>query len=247
MKLLTSQDTIYIIAVSLVLYLFTGCSSTYYNTSLEPPPKFNKELDLLKPEAATTRSAKYTVKRGDTIWRIAYDHGTSPDAIIKRNHIKEVTDITPGQQLIIPAGFTGTRKTYFRTSSTLTGKSHASFIWPLQGKVLSRFGQWTGGKKNTGIDIKAFNGQSIKASKGGIVALISDTPDGWGRVVILQHDDGSYTWYAHNSEIFVKKGDRVAQGRTIAKAGSTGNAKRDKLHFKIFSHGMPVNPLYYLP
>ncbi len=258
----TPQDVICIITASFILYFFPGCSSTYYGPSLEPPSKFKRELDLLKTDvntpgyqkesdpiltnATTPRATRYTVKRGDTIWRIAYGYGVSPDTIIKHNHIKDVTDIKPGQQLIIPAGFTGTKRTSSGANLTLAKKSYESFIWPLQGKIISRFDQWVDNERNTGIDIQAYNGQVVKASKRGIVAMISDTPDGWGRVVILQHDDGSYTWYAYNSEILVKKGDNVTQGHIIARAGSTGRAKQDKLHFKIFLHGMPVNPSYYL-
>ena len=88
--------------------------------------------------------------------------------------------------------------------------------------------------------------EAVKASKSGVVVLTSDRPDGWGKVVVLQHNDGSYTWYAYNSRILVNKGDRVTQGQTIVKAGSTGRAKRDMLHFKIFLHGVPVNPTYLL-
>ncbi len=73
-----------------------------------------------------------------------------------------------------------------------------------------------------------------------------DTPGGWGKVVVIQHDDGTYTWYAYNSRILVKKGDRVLQGQTITEAGSTGKAEQDKLHFKIFLHGVPVNPISHL-
>jgi len=116
----------------------------------------------------------------------------------------------------------------------------------LRGKKLTYFGQWVDGQKNTGIDIQVAYGQTVKASKGGVVALVSETPDGWGKVAILQHYDGSYTWYAHNSKISVKKGDRIAQGQIIAKAGRTGKAEQNKLHFKIFLHGIPVNPLHHL-
>ena len=238
-----------IVIISLIANMLAGCA-TSDRTSMEPPPRFKKELDSLKLNTITPGSAKstrYTVKKGDTIWRIAYNHGVSPDSIINANNIRDVTNIKPGQQLIIPAGgISGTRKVSSKTTFPSSKKSNETFIWPLRGKILHGFEQWVDGYKNKGIDIQAVNGQAVKASKDGVVALTSDTPDGWGKVVVLQHDDGSYTWYAYNSRILVKKGDRVTQGQTIVRAGSTGRAKRDTLHFKIFLHGVPVNPTYHL-
>ena len=244
MRLFTYKEVFFIIIVSQIIYVFPGCVANY-RTSTKPPPRFQKQLDSLKPDIHTKKTTRYTIKKGDTIWKISYDYGVSPDSIVEANNIKDVTDIRPGQQLIIPAGIRSTKDKSIET--TLTKKTSESFIWPLNGRRLSDFGQWVDGERSTGIDIHTFNGQGVKASKGGIVALTSDIPDGWGKVIVLQHDDGSYTWYAYNSEILVKKGNKVTRGQIIAKAGSTGRAKQDKLHFKIFLHGVPVNPLYYLP
>ncbi len=240
-----------IIIILLIMNMLTGCATTHRTSN--PPPRLKKELDSLKPNtttsrpAKTTRSSKYTIKQGDTIWRIAFNHGVSPDDIIRINNIRDVANIKPGQQLMIPAkGITGTREVTSRASLSSGRQSNESFTWPLRGKILYGFDKWVDGSKNKGIDIQAFNGQAVKASKSGVVVLTSDRPDGWGKVVVLQHNDGSYTWYAYNSRILVNKGDRVAQGQTIVKAGSTGRAKRNMLHFKIFLHGVPVNPTYLL-
>ncbi len=245
MKLLAIKEAVCIIIIFLIAYVFPGCA-THHRPTTEPPPRFKKELDTLRSDRTTRKSTRYTVKKGDTIWRIAYNHGVSPDKIIKANHIKDTRDLKPGQRLIIPVGITSTRKTTSKATLKSTKRPSESFIWPLRGKKLTHFGQRIDGKKNTGIDIKTTYGQVVKASKSGVVSLISDAPDGWGKVAILQHYDGSYTWYAHNSKIFVKEGNRVTQGQTIAKAGSTGKAEQNKLHFKIFLHGVPVNPLYHL-
>ncbi|ODS31891.1 MAG: Murein hydrolase activator NlpD precursor, partial [Candidatus Scalindua rubra] len=228
MRFLALKGFGYIIIIFLFINILTGCA-TNYRTSMEPPPRLKKELDSLKSNVITPKSTRYTIKKGDTIWRIAYNHGVSPDSIVRINHIKDVTNIKPGQQLVIPVGFGSAKKTSSTTTLLSTKQSNESFIWPLHGKILYGFEQWIDGYKNKGIDIQTVNGQAVKASKGGVVALTSDTPDGWGKVVVLQHDDGSYTWYAYNSRILVKKGDSVAQGQIIAKAGSTGRAKQDKL------------------
>ena len=249
MKFLAPKKVVSTIIIFFVVTVISGCA-TQHRSSIEPPPRLQKELDSISSDTVTRKSLKstrYTIKKGDTIWRIAYNYGVSPDSIIKLNHINDVTNIKQGQRLIIPVGIASIQKKPSKTTlTTRTKRSRESFIWPLRGKILSGFGRWAGGDKNTGIDIQTVYGQAVKASKGGIVALTSDTPDGWGKVVILQHDDDSYTWYAYNSKILVKKGDKVGQGQTIARAGSTGRAKQDKLHFKIFLHSMPVNPTHYL-
>ncbi|MCR4289866.1 MAG: peptidoglycan DD-metalloendopeptidase family protein [Candidatus Scalindua sp.] len=234
-----------VVMVFLIMIFLTGCA-TSDRTVKHPPPKFKKELDSLKSNTITQKSTRYTIKKGDTIWRIAHNHGVLPDEIIKANNIKDVENIIPGQQLIIPRGVTVSSATPERMAPVYTKNLNESFKWPIRGKILFGFDEWIDGYKNNGIDIEAINGQPVKASKSGVVALTSDTPDGWGKVVVLQHDDGSYTWYAYNSRVLVKKGDYVLQEQTITEAGSTGRAKQDKLHFKIFLSGVPVNPISHL-
>ncbi len=240
-----------IVMLFLIMVFLTGCASGR-KTGMHPPLKLKRELDSLKPKtikpnSISQRHTRYTIKKGDTIWRIAHNHGVLPDAIVRANRIKNVENIKPGQRLIIPRGVTSTTTAApVRKASTYTKKLNESFKWPIRGNILFGFDKWIDGYKNKGIDIQAFNGQAVRASKSGVVALTSDTPDGWGKVVVLQHDDGSYTWYAYNSRILVKKGDHVIQGQTITKAGSTGKAKHDKLHFKIFLRGVPVNPIPHL-
>ncbi|KHE93704.1 MAG: peptidoglycan DD-metalloendopeptidase family protein [Candidatus Scalindua rubra] len=229
----------------LIMIFLTGCA-TSDRTGKYPPPKFKKELDSLKSNTITQKSTRYTIKKGDTIWRIANNHGVLPDEIIKANNIKNVENIKPGQQLIIPRGVTVSSDAPERMAPVYNRNLNESFQWPIRGKILFGFDKWIDGYMNKGIDIEAVNGQPVKASKSGVVALTSDTPDGWGKVVVLQHDDGSYTWYAYNSRILVKKGEYVIQGQTITEAGGTGRAKQDKLHFKIFLSGVPVNPISHL-
>ena len=243
MRYTSVKNIVLVITIFFFIYALSGCG-TQHGTNTSPPLRFQNELDSLQPKTTPSKSTKYTIMKGDTIWKIAYKYGVSPDSIITINHIRDVTKIKPGQELIIPAGIPYT--TQSPSETIVTEQSDETFIWPLRGRILSNFDEWIDGNKSTGVDIKAFNGQEVKASRGGIVALTSDTPDGWGKVIVLQHNDGSYTWYAHNSQILVQKTDVIKQGQVIAKAGSTGNAEQEMLHFKIFLHGIPVNPSYHL-
>ncbi len=109
MKPLIRKEIVCVVIIFLTAYILPGCA-TYDQPNIEPPPRFKKELDSLKSDRTTQEFTRYTVKKGDTIWRIAQTYGVSPDKIIEANYIENTSDIRPGQQLLIPVSFTGTRK-----------------------------------------------------------------------------------------------------------------------------------------
>ncbi len=197
-----------------------------------PPTTTPKE----KPPGCTV----HKVKSGETIWRIAKTYGVSPQEVITLNGINDPKSLEVNQELIIPKAHQA-RLVLPKTIST------KGFVWPLEGKVIRQFGEWSKGKKNTGIDIEAALGQSVAASKGGVVEAVAENPKGWGKVVVLRHDGGYHTWYAYNSKILVSKGSWVKQGQAIAEAGQSGNAQKPELHFKVFYKDKPVDPLSLLP
>ena len=88
-------------------------------------------------------------------------------------------------------------------------------------------------------------GTAIKAADGGTVTF-AGRQGGYGNLVIITHDNGSQTYYAHNSSLVVSVGDKVYKGQTVAKAGSTGNSTGNHCHFEIRIGGKTVNPLNYL-
>jgi len=121
------------------------------------------------------------------------------------------------------------------------------FAWPLNGEIISYFGQKSYGTGNKGIDIKASAGVSVLASKGGRVIYCSDNLKGHGHTIIIDHKDGFSTIYSRGSKNLVKAGDVVSQNQVIALAGSTGRGSGTYLHFEIRKEGKPQNPIYYLP
>lgn len=121
-----------------------------------------------------------------------------------------------------------------------------SFIWPVKGGVISSFGNKSGDFRNKGIDIKAGQGDTVRAAASGRVVYSDTKMRGFGMTVIIDHGDNVQTVYAYNSEILVKPGDDVMQGDAIAKAGSSGRAKEPCLHFEVRKDGEPVDPIGYL-
>ncbi len=122
--------------------------------------------------------------------------------------------------------------------------SNGYYIWPVNGVITSPFGyRW--GTTHLGVDIGVPYGTTVKAADGGKV-----TWAGWqgsyGKLVVITHDDGTQTAYAHNSSLLVSVGQRVYQGQAIARVGSTGNSTGPHCHFEIRINGRQVNPLRYL-
>lgn len=131
-----------------------------------------------------------------------------------------------------------------RPKTASTGR----FQWPIYGRINSRFGGRTLYGRydfHTGLDIAAAYGAPIKAADGGVVSY-SGWQGSYGKLVIITHDNGIKTFYAHNSALNVSVGQRVYQGQVIAQAGRTGNATGTHCHFGVMVGGQYVNPLNYL-
>ena len=121
------------------------------------------------------------------------------------------------------------------------------YAWPLKGgyHLSSGFGsRW--GRAHQGIDLACSVGTSVYAADGGTVTRAGYS-GAYGNLVVIDHQNGQETRYAHNSKLLVKVGDKVYQGQEIAKSGSTGRSTGPHLHFEIRFNGEPRNPLNYLP
>lgn len=127
--------------------------------------------------------------------------------------------------------------------------STGSFRWPIYGVITSRFGARTlfgAYDYHTGLDIATYYGAPVKAADGGLVTY-SGWQGSYGKLVVVTHDNGTKTYYAHNSSLAVSVGQRVYQGQVVAYAGSTGNSTGVHCHFGVVVGGKYVNPLAYLP
>lgn len=118
-------------------------------------------------------------------------------------------------------------------------KSSDFFSWPVRGKVVKGFSAGKGG--NSGVNISAPKGTPVKAANNGVVSRTEQIP-GYGKVVLIKHDKGVITVYAHLDQFSVKRGDVVEAGQKIGTVGKTGNVKEPQLHFKINKGKTPVDP-----
>ena len=121
-----------------------------------------------------------------------------------------------------------------------------TFRWPATGRVLSKFGDRRRGERNDGIDISVPEGTSVKAAENGVVIYSGNELQDYGNLLLVRHDGGWVSAYAHNKSLTAKRGDKVRRGQVIAKSGRTGNAVRPMIHFELRKDANPVNPQKYL-
>lgn len=194
---------------------------------------------ISRPSPRITMPGVYhRVQKGQTLWRISKIYDVNMDEIVRINRISDASSIEIGQLIFIP----------HRESVQYSSKGilDDDFIWPVRGKVITAFGQSSNNMVNRGINIQPYGNSDVKASRKGKVIFCADNFKNFGKTIIVDHGDGFSTVYARNSKVFVKIGDYVQKGFTIAQAGSSGRDKKRYLHFEIRKGYIPQNPYFYL-
>ncbi len=128
-----------------------------------------------------------------------------------------------------------------------TPSQQSEFIWPVRGQIVSSFGANTNGTSNDGIDLNVPVGTPVRAAASGEVIYASSGLTDYGKLVLIRHSNGYVSAYAHNSNLMVKRGQRIRKGQVVAHSGKTGSAKTPRLHFEIRKGKTPVDPLKHLP
>jgi murein DD-endopeptidase MepM/ murein hydrolase activator NlpD len=125
-------------------------------------------------------------------------------------------------------------------------RSSSKFEWPVKGKILSSFGDKGNGMHNDGINIKASKGTPVKAAENGVIAYAGNEIKGMGNLVILKHDGGWMTVYAHLDKINVSRTQKIKKGYKIGTVGNSGRVSNSQLHFEIRKGTKALNPKKYL-
>ena len=250
--------------LSTTLALLAACSST--------PKNGVNVVDrngVAQRPAVTT--GQYAVRRGDTLFSIAFRYGWDWKALAARNNIAAPFTIVPGQVIRFdgrsgtqPAGgstttvvssSSGSKTTVIKRSATAAsapaavapmpaGPAPKGWGWPSNGILIGKFS--SNGSLNKGIDIAGDLGQPVLAASDGSVVYAGSGLRGYGELIIIKHSDTYVSAYGHNRRLLVREGQQVKVGQTIAEMGSTGT-DRVKLHFEIRRQGKPVDPLQFLP
>ena len=197
-------------------------------------------------EGETTRipnmdGIPYTVKRGDSLSKISAALETPIEAILDANNMDSDT-ITVGMSLFIPGA-----KMRAEDLKLALGEL---FIYPIRGRLSSPYG-WrndpiSGARRfHAALDLAANTGTPVKASMDGKVSTVG-VNSVYGKYIILSHDGGFQTLYAHLNTVAVAQGAYASRGSKIGEVGSTGYSTGPHLHFAVYKNGKPVNPLEYL-
>jgi murein DD-endopeptidase MepM/ murein hydrolase activator NlpD len=214
----------------------------------------------------------HVVGRGETVWRIARAYGIDAGDLMETNGIADARSVAVGTELFVPGASrvveVSAAPADAETASAPAPAERATrpavspsppppgpararpsgeppLEWPLQGVLYGRYGV-RAGKRHDGIDISAPEGTPVVAAAAGTV-LHAGEQAGYGQIVILQHEGGLLTLYAHNSRLLVAQGERVRQGQPIARVGQTGRTSGPHLHFEVREGTRPKNPLLFLP
>jgi len=236
-------------AILLIAILLTGCPTV-------PPPAPTKHVPRT---GAAVNGTPYTIQSGDTLFSIAQKHGIDWGDLLEANPSLNPRDLPVGATITILGG-AGTSPTPGATTPEREkpemNPGHPGPIpaesrleWPLKGEILSRFGapvSWREGTPNYGLDIRGTSGEIVSAAKSGKVNTFTNIPL-LGKVVILEHTDGSSSLYGHLDEVLVTHGTWVRQGERIGVVGSSGRSKGTELHFRLWMGNRFVDPAPYLP
>lgn len=308
------------LAVALAVAALAACGSRQSAPVIErtpapapkPAPKPAAPTSAPAAPAATSGPDFYTVKRGDTLYGIALDHGQDYKDLAAWNNLADPNVIRAGQVLrvtappatgtesgvvvrpVTPSGAaapavaqgprtepSGAKKPYSdeawvqaqrgtpapKPAETKPAEAKpaeapkpaepakpaeppkpaeaddVAWAWPLTGKLIGQFSD-TGTSK--GIDIAAKVGDPVLAAGPGRVVYAGQGLRGYGRLIIIKHNNTYLSAYAHNSSLLVKEGQTVTRGQKIAEAGNT-DTDVPKLHFEIRRQGKPVDPVKLLP
>jgi lipoprotein NlpD len=206
---------------------------------------------LASCSSAPERRETYTVKRGDTLYAIAWRHKLDWQDLARWNGIRRDYVIHPGQVLkLYPSRG---RATQTRQASSSPARQTAparaptaapvQWQWPVSGGTATLTSRPNGGQ---GLTVSGRLGEEIHAAAAGRVVYTGSGLLGYGQLVILKHNETYLSAYGHTQSVAVREGDAVTAGQRIATMGS-GPAGEAVLYFEIRINGTPGNPLTFLP
>ncbi|RCW50602.1 MULTISPECIES: M23 family metallopeptidase [Halanaerobium] len=177
----------------------------------------------------------YRVSPGESVASIAGKFNIKTETIMRDNNLEDPSGLKIDQKLILRGA-----KPEFSYQDRLDQK----FMYPINTRITSYYGpRW--GRVHEGLDFAAPMGSPIRAVSSGRV-VYSGWATGYGYVVIIEHQKGLRTLYAHNSKLLVRSGESVGKGEVISRSGNTGNSTGPHLHFEVQVNGRPENPLDYI-
>ncbi len=181
------------------------------------------------------RGIMYRIGPGDSFSDLISKYDLDKETVMQANNIRNPERLSQGENIILPGA-----KPEFGYQDRL----NQMFVRPVEGRISSPFGpRW--GRHHDGKDYAVPIGTPVKAAGGGRVVYVGWS-SGYGNTVIIEHQQGMRTLYAHLNSFNVSSGQRVNRGQVIARSGNTGRSTGPHLHFEVRVNGRPVDPTGYL-
>lgn len=249
MRLILCVICLVLVSCSELQAVFDGNTQT--SQSLASRQKTTHKTSSAPTPITTKLGTYYVVQSGDTLAQIADRYRLDWEDIAQINGLYE-SDLVVGRRLFIPhkrnlRQFVVVSKVINedKTPSQRSAKK-IQFIWPIENpRVTSAFGT-RGSRPHSGIDIGAQVGTAVMAVEDGIV-LHAERLSSYGNLIVIKHAQNYFSAYAHNSKIFVKKGQQVKKGQKVSLVGMTGHTKGPHMHFEIHQKMEAVDPETVLP
>lgn len=213
--------------------------------------------DLIKPGQTLTvppvSGVLYKIQKGDTVASLAKKYKAEENSILEFNQLADASAIEVGDQIMIPGGQVepppAPKKSTSGFASIFSGQAPPSarvpegsrLLWPTPNHKINQYYKWA----HRAIDIEGNYSSPIYAAESGVAEKVGQGR-GYGNVIIINHGGGKKTVYAHLSKFFIRQGQSVSKGQTIAMMGCTGWCTGTHLHFEVIINGSKVNPLSYL-
>ncbi len=211
----------------------------------------------------------HVVKITDSLFSLSQRYAVSQFELARLNQLLEPYSLTVGQVLLLPETLdlsvlqidgvdpNKVSTTISQTPSAAPDSApkkqpvksfvapsldQAGFVWPLEGEVTTEFGPAERGVHHDGVKISAPFGSLVTTSAPGTVAFVGKELKRFGTLVLVKHEGGYITAYAHLDELSVKEGDILGDGTVIGQVGTTGYVDTPQLHFEIRKSRTPINP-----
>lgn len=225
------QSTVLCHATIAILALFSfACSSVG-----------SKAYQLHGERGALEAKGSYTIKRGDTLFGIAWRHGLDLQELARWNGIDNPNRILAGNKLRLEPPTGVARKRVVAPRVTKAGLS--DWQWPVRGQVSREFDANKPGHQ--GMKISGSMGQPIYAASSGTVAYSGTGLSGFGRMVIINHGNNTLSAYGYLQQAMVHEHQKVQKGQQIATMGISPQ-NTPSLHFETRKQGKPVNPYGFI-
>ena len=232
--------------------------------NLAPPYDLSSYRQLNIPKPRTHR-----VVAGETLETISSRYLVRKEDVISLNALTSPYALRPGMQIAIPrrmdysllddatatpaalapvpeAPAAGAAVPSAPNREVRFAAGAGDFTWPVDGRIIQAYGNTARGVRNDGVNIAADAGVVVRASRGGEVAFVGAGLKAFGNLVLVKHEGGWITAYAHLGNVSVEEGQRLDQGSVIGSVGMTGRVDQPQLHFEIRKSRKPVNPEDYL-